>query len=100
MERNNILHYLPTIKRLSQWSDRKKLITEPLLRGYIFILADERERLNALKEYPVLNCVFDKGKPAVIPKWQMENLFNFLKKESEFYLYEGLIPGNKVKINS
>ncbi|RPI65687.1 MAG: UpxY family transcription antiterminator [Ignavibacteriales bacterium] len=100
MERNNILHYLPTIKRLSQWSDRKKLITEPLLRGYIFILADERERLNALKEYPVLNCVFDKGKPAVIPKWQMENLYNFLKKESEFYLYEGLIPGNKVKINS
>lgn len=99
MEIINVQHYLPTIKKLKQWSDRKKLITEPLLRGYIFILADERERLAALQEYPVLNCVFDQGKPAVIPKWQMENLANFLQKESEFYLYEGLLPGKKVRIN-
>lgn len=98
MVRINISHYLPTIKKLKQWSDRKKMITEPLLRGYIFIYADEKERLEALKEYPVLNCVFDKGRPAVIPKWQMENLANYLKQESEFFLYEGLLPGNKVKI--
>ncbi len=98
MTKINVAHYLPVIKKLKQWSDRKKVITEPLLRGYIFIHADESERLQALKEYPVLNCVFDKGRPAVIPGWQMENLENYLKRESDFFLYEGLLPGNKVKI--
>jgi len=30
-----ITNYLPTVTLLKQWSDRKKKVTEPLLRGYI-----------------------------------------------------------------
>jgi len=90
--------YLPVIKRISQWSDRKKEISEPLIRGYIFIYADEKERIKSLEESSVLRCVFDNGKPARIPEWQMENLVKFLDHESEFFLYEGLLPGTKVII--
>ena len=32
--------YLPTITVIKQWSDRKKKITEPLFRSYIFIFAN------------------------------------------------------------
>jgi transcriptional antiterminator RfaH len=99
IERLGVEYYLPVIQRVSQWSDRKKTIAEPLIRGYIFIHADEKERLKSLEEYSILRCVFDKGKPAVIPEWQMENLVNFLKKESEYFIYEGLIPGSRVRIN-
>jgi transcriptional antiterminator RfaH len=99
LERLNINYYLPVVKKINQWSDRKKNVTEPLLRGYIFIHADEKERRLSLEEQSILRCVFDMGKPAVIPEWQMENLSNFLKKESEYFIYEGLIPGMKVRIN-
>lgn len=33
--------YLPKISKIKQWSDRKKKIIEPVLRGYIFIYANE-----------------------------------------------------------
>jgi hypothetical protein len=56
-----------------QWSDRKKKITEPLLRGYIFIFADERERMISLEQDSVVRCIFDLGRPAKIPEWQINN---------------------------
>ena len=45
-----ITNYLPTVTLLKQWSDRKKKVTEPLLRGYIFIYANEEERLVSLEQ--------------------------------------------------
>ncbi len=30
-------NYLPIVKVLSQWSDRKKLIEKPLFNGYVFV---------------------------------------------------------------
>lgn len=98
ISREGIKYYLPTIKKLKQWSDRKKLITEPVIKGYIFIYGDEKERLLSLEQPAVLRCVFDGGRPAVIPIWQMQNLSNFLQEETEYFLYEGLIPGSRVMI--
>jgi transcription antitermination factor NusG len=43
----NIEVYLPTTTVVKQWSDRKKKVTEPLFKSYIFIYADEKERLNS-----------------------------------------------------
>jgi transcriptional antiterminator RfaH len=94
----DIQYYLPTITRVSQWTDRKKQISEPVLKGYIFILASEGERLLALEQQSVVRCIFDRGKPAVIPDWQIENLKQFLINDAEFIINEGLIPGTKVLI--
>lgn len=43
-------YYLPTITKIKQWSDRKKRITEPVLRGYIFIYATEKKEASLLKK--------------------------------------------------
>ncbi|HUX94025.1 MAG TPA: UpxY family transcription antiterminator [Ignavibacteriaceae bacterium] len=91
-------YYLPSITRVRQWSDRKKKITEPLLRGYIFIFADERERMISLEQESVVRCIFDFGRPAKIPEWQINNLRLFLNGKSDFFVNEGLIPGEKVLI--
>ena len=32
---NGIENYLPVIKVLNQWSDRKKLVEKPLFNGYV-----------------------------------------------------------------
>jgi transcription antitermination factor NusG len=98
LESNEINYYLPTVTSLKQWSDRKKKITEPIIRGYIFIKADERERLLALEQYSIVRCVTERGKPAVIPEWQIDNLKKMLEYEGDFYVMNGLVPGKKVKI--
>jgi transcription antitermination factor NusG len=42
--------------------------------------------------------LFDQGKPAVIPDWQIENLKKMLMVQSEYFVYEGLVTGTKVEI--
>ncbi len=98
LKAEEINHYLPVITKIKQWSDRKKKITEPLLRGYIFIFANEKEREQSLQQLSIVRCIFDNGRPAVIPEWQIENLKNFLKKDADVIAHSGIIPGTKVKI--
>ena len=98
LETEDINYYLPVITRLKQWSDRKKKITEPLLRGYIFIFADEKERYISLQQLSIVRCIFDNGRPAVIPEWQIDNLRKFLNKKVDVVVHSGIVPGAKVKI--
>jgi len=93
-----VQYYLPSVTRVKQWSDRKKKITEPLLRGYIFIYANERERIISLEQYSVVRCLTEAGRAAKIPDWQIENLKKMLSSESDLIVKEGLVPGTKIKI--
>lgn len=93
-------HYLPTITRLKQWSDRKKKVTEPLIRGYIFIYATENQRLASVEQPSIVRCVFDGGHPASIPEWQIDNIRKMLSLKSEIIVYNGIVSGTKVKIKN
>jgi transcriptional antiterminator RfaH len=93
-----VSNYLPTITRLKQWSDRKKKVTEPLLRGYIFIYADEQERLISVEQKSIVRCVFDVGRPARIPDWQIDNLRTMLETNADVIVHQGIVPGAKVII--
>jgi transcriptional antiterminator RfaH len=97
---SNIHTYLPTITRLKQWSDRKKKVTEPLFRGYIFIYADEQERLISVEKQAIVRCLFDTGRPARIPDWQIENIRKMLESSSDIIVHNGIVPGIKVMIKS
>ena len=96
----DITTYLPTTTVIKQWSDRKKKITEPLFRGYIFINADESERNLSLTSEAVLKTIFFNGKPAVIPDWEMENLKQLLGNTDKVTVHNGIIKGTKVEIAS
>jgi len=93
-------HYLPTFTSMKQWSDRKKKITEPLIRGYIFIHANEHERLTSVEQPSIVRCLFDGGHPASIPDWQIDNIKKLLTEESELIVYNGIVTGTKVKIKN
>lgn len=95
-----IEYYLPVVTKVKQWSDRKKKIAEPLLRGYIFIYGNEKERILSLEQYSIIRCVFDQGRPAKIPGWQIENIKTMLNSKSDISIHEGLIPGRKVLIKN
>jgi transcriptional antiterminator RfaH len=98
LDASAINYYLPTVTSIKQWSDRKKKVTEPIIRGYIFIKADERERLLALEQYSIVRCICERGKPAVIPEWQIDNLKKMLEYKGDFFVLKGLVPGKRVKI--
>jgi len=93
-------HYLPTFTSMKQWSDRKKKITEPLIRGYIFIYANEHERLASVEQPSIVRCLFDGGHPACIPDWQIDNIKKLLAQDSEIIVYNGIVTGTKVMIKN
>jgi len=98
LEAASVEYYLPTIVKISQWSDRKKKISEPLLRGYIFIFSNEKERILSLEQPSIVRCLSQRGRPARIPEWQIDNLKKMLQTNAEFQIKEGLARGVKVKI--
>lgn len=95
-----IEYYLPTITTIKQWSDRKKKVTEPLFRGYIFVHGNEKDRLLALEQYAVVRSIFFQGVPATVPDWQIENLRKMLEKGTDIEVSDKLAVGSTVKIIS
>lgn len=98
LNRLDIITYLPIVTKIKQWSDRKKKITEPVIRGYIFINANETQRLTALEQSSVIRCIHDLGRPAVIPDWQIDNLKKMIEYKADYFVQEGLVTGTKVEI--
>ena len=78
-----IEHYCPLNRVEKQWSDRRKIILEPVFRSYVFVKVPDKEKW-ALKEVNgVLNFVFWLGKPAVIKDEEIDTIRKFLKEFTE-----------------
>ena len=90
--------YLPSHVVQKKWSDRKKKITEPIFRDYIFIHADEQERLLALTQSAIVRCISFDHKPSIIPAWQIESLRKMLTEKPEVYINDKIEIGTKIII--
>ena len=51
----NIESWCPVQKKERQWSDRKKIIEEPLFRSYVFVKIDKEEHSKVLGTIGVVN---------------------------------------------
>jgi transcriptional antiterminator RfaH len=74
LQKQGIEHYLPLIKTLKQWSDRKKKVEEPLIRSYIFVRISPKEYRTVLQTPGVVTIIHFSGKPVPVPDWQINNL--------------------------
>jgi len=83
LSKRNVENYCPLNRVYRQWSDRKKMVTEPLFNSYVFIHACESE-LNAIKKLTsnIVNVVYWLGKPAVIRNEEIEQIRYFLNEYS------------------
>lgn len=70
--------YCPTQKVRKKWTDRFKIVEEPIFRSYVFVYIGESEKTAALSDYNVLNFVQHCGKPAVIQDYEIQNIQKFL----------------------
>jgi len=93
LNKQGIEPLLPTVKRLSQWKDRKKEIEVPLFSGYCFVRFGKEGKLPVQKVVGVLEVVGSK-RPEPIPEEEIESLktlmTSVLPYDSHPYLHEGM----------
>jgi transcription antitermination factor NusG len=75
-----IEHYCPLNKVTKQWSDRKKIIEEPLFKGYIFVKRSMHDKWDIKIVPGVLNYVHWLGKPAVVKDSDIKIIKKFLQE--------------------
>ena len=70
--------YCPLNKVRRKWSDRIKLVEEPLFKSYVFVKVDDASRTNVRMTSGVINFVYWNGKPAVIKEKEIGIIKRFL----------------------
>lgn len=80
LSRRKIENYCPLNKVVRQWSDRKKIIHEPLFTSYVFVKVSEEELITIKQTDGVINLVYWLGKPAVIRNVEIEIIKRFLNE--------------------
>jgi len=80
LDNRGIENYLPLNKVVKQWSDRKKIVQEPLFKGYVFIKIAEKEKWDIKLVDGILNYVHWLGKPAIVKESDIENIKKFLQE--------------------
>ena len=102
LDEKGIENYCPLNKVVKQWSDRKKIIDDPLFKSYVFVhIASEDERLKVLTTNGVLQFVQYLKKPGVIRDEEIELIRSYLLEQNVTITVENLrqfSENNKVVI--
>lgn len=73
--------WCPLNKVQKQWSDRKKIVEEPLFKSYVFVRIREDEKTTVLMTPGAMQFVYYLRKPAVIKDSEIETIKHFLLEE-------------------
>jgi transcription antitermination factor NusG len=88
--------YLPLVKKITSWSDRKKTIEEPLFKSYIFIKnQNDRNRFKEFKSF--VGFVQYDNKPAIVWQHEIDTLISIIKHG---YDINEIISENDFKVGS
>jgi transcriptional antiterminator RfaH len=93
--------YVPVRKVIKQWSDRKKMIEEPLIRSYCFVKIELQRYQEVLNTPGAVRYVWFSGKPASIPERQIEILKTITGSGLEVdCLPDTFQPGIQIRVNA
>jgi transcriptional antiterminator NusG len=92
--------FLPLLRQIRWWSDRRKLVETPLFSGYEFvhILLSPEERLLVLRTPGVMNFVGFPCGASPVAETQIESLRRLLSTRTECSIRAFLRSGQKVRI--
>jgi len=92
--------YLPLIKTLKQWSDRKKWVEEPLFRSYLFVHITEPEYFKVLNSVGVVRYITFEGKAVTVPHRQILAIKQYINEETDHSVnYDHFDIGDHVEIS-
>ena len=104
LQKIGVRAYCPVYTQLKQYSDRKKKVTKPLLRSYVLVKIEDKDRDQVFEITGVVRYVFWLGKPAIVREDEIvlmeNNLSGIYESISVSTLEKGAaytIPGGPFK---
>jgi transcription antitermination factor NusG len=84
LSKRKIENYCPLNKRLRQWSDRKKMIMEPVFPSYVFVRVPS-DKLSDVKKVTtdIVTVVYWLSRPAQIRNEEIEHIRLFLDEHTD-----------------
>ena len=101
LEQKSLEAWCPVQKIRRQWSDRKKIVLEPLFKSYVFVHVSEKEKADVLRTGGVVNFVYYLGKHATIRQREIDTIKAYLLEEGaqiSVESWESLTENIKVQV--
>lgn len=91
--------YLPLVKILKQWSDRKKWVEEPLFRSYLFVNILPGQYHQVLNTFGIVRYITFEGKATEVPVNQILAIKHYIDAEDFSSEQDAhFVVGDKVEI--
>jgi len=102
LRETGVVTFLPLVKGVHRWSDRRKTVELPLFSCYVFVrlaAKSKKHRLVLLVD-GVLNFVGPRGQGLAIPDEQIDALRKLLQEQLPYSSHPFLKIGQRVRIRS
>ncbi len=93
---HNIPYYLPLIKKRQPQQSRKRFSLLPVFTGYLFFMADNTQRYNALTSGQIANIIDVKNQEHLLH--ELRQVHEALQGELPIYPYDYVHTGQLVRI--
>jgi transcription antitermination factor NusG len=102
LSERKITTFLPTVKTIRQWSDRRKVVESPLFSCYLFVkmLPRSEERLRVLTVDGVLRFIGTHGMGIPIPDEQINAVRTVVEEQLPFCSHPFLKIGQRVRVRN
>ena len=90
--------YCPMLSEKHQWSDRKKVVSTPLISSCIFIQSNENERKMVFQVPGAVRYLYWLGSPAIVKNAEIEMMQLWLQGEVIDAKVEKLQPGDQYDV--
>jgi transcription antitermination factor NusG len=100
LQDKGLTSFLPLIETIRQWSDRKKKVEEPLVRGYVFVKINyHKEHVKVLETEGVVKFIGIGKNPSVISERDIDWLKRLCREPEAIGSTVTTIPvGRKVRV--
>ena len=79
----SIQNYLPLIKTVRQWSDRRKIVELPLFPSYLFVHINDKEYFHVIKTQGIVKFIIFENRRIVVPDYQIEAIRKYIETGEE-----------------
>ncbi len=100
LQQSGVATFLPLLKQIHHWSDRRQAVDVPLFPCYTFVHMDagSSARLQVLKTPGVLGLVGGRAGPIPIPPSEIEHVQTVVAERLPFAPYPFLKTGQRVRV--
>lgn len=98
LQQQNYGHFLPMRRTRRKWSDRVKVIEQPLFPGYVFVRAQSCSVGKIYRMPGFIRIVSFGGRPCSVPDIQIEALQRIIDSKRDICPIPYLAVGQKVQI--